>query len=232
MPSRTTPETATHEVENQTPPLVDYDLYETDRCLVEAVHREGAGWAEERLGTFGAKAGSAEVIELGHLANRHVPELRTHDRFGHRVDEVAFHPAWHELMALGMAAEQHALPWNDPRPGAHVARAAIAFMMNQVESGVCCPLAMTLAGIPALRHQPEVAAEWEPRLRATRYDQRPIPTERKTSAIDSPPSLESAFSMSRLTPPEPGKMTNSRAVRSRPASRAARITSAACSRST
>ncbi len=182
MPSRKPPRAATHEVENQAPPLVDHNLYRTDRCLGEAVRREGAGWAEARLDAFGAKAGSAEVIELGHLANRHVPELRTHDRCGHRVDEVAFHPAWHQLMALGIEAEQHALPWNDPRPGAHVARAAIAFMMNQVESGVCCPLAMTLAGVPALRHQPEIAAEWEPRLRATRYDHRPIPAEQKASA--------------------------------------------------
>jgi putative acyl-CoA dehydrogenase len=172
----------THDVENQAPPLVDFNLYETDRCLVEAVAREGAGWAGERLGEFGARAGSAEVIELGHLANRHVPVLKTHDRYGHRIDEVEFHPAWHELMALGMAAEIHALPWNDPRPGAHVARAALAFMMNQVESGVCCPLAMTLAAVPALRHQPEVAAEWEPRLRATGYDKRPIPAGDKTAA--------------------------------------------------
>ncbi len=182
MVDRTAPQPATHDVENQAPPLVDFNLYETDRCLVEAVAREGAGWAGARLADFGARAGSAEVIELGHLANRHVPVLKTHDRFGHRIDEVEFHPAWHELMALGMAAEIHALPWNDPRPGAQVARAALAFMLNQVESGVCCPLAMTLASVPALRHQPEVAAEWEPRVRAAQYDRRPVPAEDKTAA--------------------------------------------------
>jgi putative acyl-CoA dehydrogenase len=176
------PDSRTHEVTNQPPPLADFNLFETDRCLVEAVQREGAGWAEARLRDQGAVLGSAETIELGHLANRHVPLLRSHDRFGHRVDEVEFHPAWHRLMAIGMAAEQHALPWNDPRPGAHVARAALGFMMCQVESGVCCPLTMTFAAVPALRHQPEVAAEWEPRVRATQYDQRWQPAERKTAA--------------------------------------------------
>ena len=172
----------THEVFNQAPPLVDYDLFRTDACLQEAAAREGAAWAQSRLEDFGALAGKAEVIELGRLANRYPPELNTHDRRGERIDEVAFHPAYHELMTLGMAHELHALPWNEPRSGAHVARAAMAFMLLQVECGVGCPLSMTLAAVPALRHQPEVAADWEPRLRATAYDRRVLPADRKTAA--------------------------------------------------
>lgn len=178
----TRPASRTHEVANQPPPLADVNLFETDLCLAEAVRREGAGWAAERLAAQGAVLGSAEVIELGHLANRHVPALRTHDRYGHRIDEVEFHPAWHRLMSIGMAAEQHALPWNHPKSGAHVARAALTFMMSQTESGVCCPLTMTFAALPALRRQPELAAEWEPRLRATAYDQSWRPAEHKTAA--------------------------------------------------
>ena len=105
----------THEVFNQAPPLVDYDLFRTDACLQEAAAREGAAWAQSRLEDFGSLAGKAEVIELGRLANRYPPELNTHDRRGERIDEVAFHPAYHELMTLGMAHELHALPWNEPR---------------------------------------------------------------------------------------------------------------------
>ncbi|MGF1609020.1 MAG: isovaleryl-CoA dehydrogenase [Kiloniellales bacterium] len=172
----------THEVENQPPPLADYDAFRTDRCLVEAVKREGADWAESRLSAFGKMIGSAAVIELGDLANRFPPQLRTHDRFGHRIDEIEYHTAWHELMALGMEHELHALPWNEPRPGSHVARAALAFLMNQAESGVCCPFAMSCGSIVTLRHQEDLAAEWEPRLRSTRYDKRCQPADEKTAA--------------------------------------------------
>ena len=172
----------THEVENQPPPLVDYNVYAADRCLRAAVQALGGADFEPQLHAFGAEIGSGAVIELGHLANRHPPELRTHDRYGHRINEVEFHPAWHALMTLGMAHQVHALPWNDARPGAHVARAALAFLMNQAENGVCCPLAMSFAAVPVLRRQPEVAALWEPRLRATAYDKRPIPAADKTAA--------------------------------------------------
>ncbi len=172
----------THEVENQPPPLVDTNVYAADRCLREAVKREGAAWHGPALSEFGARVGSAEVIEWGHLANRYTPVLRSHDRFGHRIDEVEFHPAWHELMALGMAHQVHALPWNEPKAGSHVARAALAFLMNQAENGVCCPLAMSFAAVPVLRRQPEISAEWEPRLRATAYDKRALPAAEKTAA--------------------------------------------------
>jgi len=172
----------THEVENQPPPLRDTNLYETDRCLMEAVAHGGASWHEPALAAFGGLAGSARVIALGHDANRFTPILHTHDRFGHRIDEVEFHPSWHELMSLALGNQVHCLPWTDRRPGSHVARAALAFMLNQAESGVCCPMAMTFASLPALKHQPDVAAEWEPRITRAEYDPRYEPATAKNAA--------------------------------------------------
>ncbi len=172
----------THAVENQAPPLPELNLFESDRVLKGAVTEEGGAWAEERLADFGALVGSHRVQELGRIANRQLPELRTHDRFGHRIDEVDFHPAWHELMKLGREAEIHGLPWTRPEAGAHVARAALAFLMNQAESGVCCPFAMTFAAIPSLREEPALAARWEPCLTAAAYDPRALPAKDKAAA--------------------------------------------------
>src|SRR5436309_15106606 len=157
---------ATHEVLNQPPPLQDYDLFTTDRALAEALGREGAGWAEERVRRLGAIAGG-EPLRWGVLANANPPVLRTHDRYGNRIDEVEFHPAWHALMRLAVGHELHALPWRDTRPGAHVARAALFFVLGQVEAGHGCPISMTYSAIPALRVQPELAAEWQPRFTST-----------------------------------------------------------------
>ena len=139
---------------NQPPPLEGYNLFEQDAALRAAVASEGGGWGEERLARFGAWLGEAATLRLGEQANRNPPVLRSHDRFGHRIDEVEFAPAWHELMGRAIAEQVHALPWVDPRPGAHVVRAAAAFLLNQVESGVCCPIAMTFAALPALRAAP------------------------------------------------------------------------------
>ena len=130
----------THEVLNQPPPLEGHNFYSTDRALGEALKREGAGWAEDRVCDYGAVLGRPETIRLGFLANRHTPELRTHDRFGHRIDEVEFHPAWHEVMRLAMANELHNLPWRTPKHGANVARTALNYMHAQVEAGSGCPL--------------------------------------------------------------------------------------------
>jgi putative acyl-CoA dehydrogenase len=141
----------THEVENQAPPLVDYNAFDADRPLIAALRREGGDWAEGRVSDFGQLCGSERLIALGFQANRNPPVLRTHDRYGHRIDEVEFHPAWHELMRVGIEAEVHALPWNNPRPGVHVARAAMSYLFYQVESGVGCPITMTFAGVPALQ---------------------------------------------------------------------------------
>jgi putative acyl-CoA dehydrogenase len=174
---------ATHEVTNQPPPLAGYNLYLTDRALVEAVAREGAGWAHGGLADLGARLGRAETLALGDLANRHPPELRLVDRHGRRRDEVEFHPAWHELMALGVAEGLHAAPWADPRPGAHVARAAAYLLHGQVESGTLCPLTMTYGGIPVLRREPWLPAAWLPALLSRRYDPRSLPVEAKAGAL-------------------------------------------------
>jgi putative acyl-CoA dehydrogenase len=172
----------TREVFNQPPPLEGYNLYLENRPLVEAVQREGAGWAEERLLAMGDEVGG-EPLEWGRLANENPPVLKTHDRYGNRIDEVEFHPAWHSLMELSIRHGTHALPWLDPRPGAHAARAAIMLTGSALESGHGCPISMTYAAIPALRRQPDVAAEWEPRLTSLEYDKRMIPSEQKAGAI-------------------------------------------------
>jgi putative acyl-CoA dehydrogenase len=174
---------ATHTVFNQAPPFEDINLFTFDRVLTEALRREGAGWAEERARAFGEIVGRRETIAWGFQANEHPPVLRTHDRNGNRIDEVEFHPAWHALMALGVEHGLHALPWSEPRSGAHVARAALFMMLAQVEAGVGCPLSMTYSAVPALRLQPELAAEWEPRLTSTAYDPRSAPAAGKRGAL-------------------------------------------------
>lgn len=179
--SRTT--YSTHAVENQPPPLVDYNVFTSDTALVEGVRREGAEWAEDRLRDFGAEMGSSEVRELGMQANRFTPELHTHDRYGNRIDEVSYHPAYHEMMKRGVEAQVHALPWNEPRKGAHVARVVLHALHSQAEPGTGCPLTMTFAVVPALKHQPEIAAEWIPRVISTEYDPRFIPASEKKGAI-------------------------------------------------
>ncbi|HTA75349.1 MAG TPA: hypothetical protein VK733_13790, partial [Gemmatimonadaceae bacterium] len=125
---------------NQPPPLVDYNLYEGDLVLREAVAREGAAWAEDHLRAFGQRLGSAEVIEWGVQANRNPPVLHSFDRYGRRRDAVEFHPTWHQLLSLGVAEGLHTGPWSEPKPGAHVARAAGVVMLSQIEAGVQCPL--------------------------------------------------------------------------------------------
>jgi putative acyl-CoA dehydrogenase len=173
---------ATHEVFNQPPPLREYNVFDTDRALQEALQREGAGWAAERVRALGAIAGG-EAIEWGMQANGYPPVLRTHDRYGHRLDEVDYHPAYHSLLETAVAHELHALPWREPRPGAHVARAALFFVFAQAEAGHGCPISMTYSAVPALRAEPELAAEWEPRLLSTSYDRRFAPVARKSGAL-------------------------------------------------
>jgi putative acyl-CoA dehydrogenase len=173
----------THEVENQPPPFQDVDLFAADAALREGLAREGADWAAQRVGEFGAICGRAETLAEGRRANERVPELRSHDRFGQRVDEVEFDPAWHRIMALAMRHEVHNLPWRTPRTGAYVARAALHSLLSQVESGACCPLTMTFACVPTLRRQPEIAAEWEPRVCGTVYEPRPLPAARKQAVL-------------------------------------------------
>ena len=173
----------THEVFNQPSPLVDYNVFEADRPLVEAVRREGAEWAAQRISAVGKYAGGEHAQSLGRLANENGPRLRTHDRYGHRVDEAEFHPAWHELLGKAVKFELHSSPWKDPRPGAHVARGAAFMCMSQAEAGIGCPISMTYSVIPALRTQPELAAEWEPQLLSAAYDPRNAPAPQKTGAL-------------------------------------------------
>lgn len=165
----------THTVENQPPPLAPYDAYATDLPLREALHREGGGWAESEVAEFGLVAG-AELMELGFPANENKPKFRPFDPYGHRIDEIEFHPAYHRIMQLGIAHGVPSFAWrHEARAGAHVARAALAYLHMQPEQGNNCPLTMTYASVPVLRHHSGLAADWLPRITSTEYDARFIP---------------------------------------------------------
>ena len=161
---------ATHEVMNQATPFTGHNAFTGDRLLGEIARREKIGWADGLLADAGSTVASARVAKLARDANRNLPELKSHDRFGNRIDEIDFHPAWHELMALAIGHGTHALSWTARQPGAHVARGMLSYLWNQGENGICCPLGMTYSAIPALRLQPELAAVWEPFILSTRYD--------------------------------------------------------------
>ena len=165
----------THEVINVSSELAGYNMYTQDAALREAVQREGAAWAQADLTRFGQLTGSADYLELGALANRYPPELDTHDRFGHRVDLVRFHPAYHTLMKTAIEEGIHASPWTDPQPGAHVARAAKFYLQAQVEAGHGCPITMTFAAVPSLLTTPALAQQWVPKITASVYDPRNVP---------------------------------------------------------
>ncbi|GIL40056.1 acyl-CoA dehydrogenase family protein [Roseiterribacter gracilis] len=170
----------THEVTNQAPPLVGYDVAD-DPALLGALKTFGAGWAIDEVRSFGREIGRDDVLELARQANRFPPELKLFDRYGQRIDEVDFHPAYHALMTIAMRGQIHARGWRDAKPGAQVVRTALAYLMNQIESGVCCPMAMTCAIVPALRNEPALAKIWEPRFTATDYDGRAIPANEKSA---------------------------------------------------
>jgi putative acyl-CoA dehydrogenase len=173
----------THTVFNQVPPLEGIDVFSSNVPLVEALEREGGGWVRERASALGLLIGGEPQQQWGRLANENKPVLRTHDRYGNRIDEVEFHPAWHKLMKLGVEHELHSLPWTSDEPSAHTARAALYMTAMQAEAGFACPITMTFAVVPALRAQPEIAAEWEPLVTATTYDPRLVPVGEKGSAI-------------------------------------------------
>ena len=159
---------ATHEVVNQVPPL-EHDVA-ADPALAEAVGRTDASWVVDELHELGRLAGSEQVQEWSRLVNENEPVLRTHDRYGHRIDEVEFHPHWHELMNVAVSHGLQAAPWRDERPGAHAARAAKFYVWSQSEAGHTCPISMTYAAVPALRANPELAEKYEPLLASTEYD--------------------------------------------------------------
>src|SRR4051812_339399 len=149
---------------NQSIAFEDVDLLAGDAALREALTREGAQWATERVRETGVAAASAEAQAHSRRAERNEPRLITHDRFGHRSDTVELDPSWHWLLDGAVSRQIHALPWADPRPGAHVARAALEFLWTHANAGVMCPISMTYSAVPALRADPLIAGEWEPRL--------------------------------------------------------------------
>lgn len=171
------------EVLNQPPALENVNLYEQDIALQEAVRREGAGWAEQTLREYGDILGRSETLNLGVQANVHLPALRTHDRFGFRIDEVEYHPAYHELLGLAIQYGAHSLPWTSERTGSHAARTALNILRNQVDEGASCPISMNYAVIPALRLQPELAARWEPGVLSREYDPRVLPADQKRGLL-------------------------------------------------
>lgn len=161
----------THQVFNQSTPFVDVNLYEADPALREAVKALAADDADlhKRLGRMGQRYGSAEAQQWAVQANVNKPVLRAFDRFGHRIDEVDFHPAYHQLMQLAMQDGLHAAPWAKPGPGAQVRRAAAYHLFGQLENGVQCPTTMTFAVVPVIARQSQIAPDWLPKLLANDY---------------------------------------------------------------
>jgi putative acyl-CoA dehydrogenase len=172
---------STHEVFNQPQPLTDTNLFRIDTSLAAAVTAFDGGWGLRALERYGALAGG-ELARHGRLANRNPPELKTHDAYGRRLDEVDFHPSYHALMRNAIAHGVHSLAWETPRTGAHVVRAVLELLHNQADSGTDCPLTMTYAGLAAIRVEPAVAAQWEPKVLSRTYDARLEPLHTKQGA--------------------------------------------------
>ncbi|MBA3784990.1 MAG: isovaleryl-CoA dehydrogenase [Acidobacteria bacterium] len=167
---------------NQPPILENYNLFASDVALCEAVESNGGAWNDENAKAFGEILGKAETLELGNSANKNPPILKTHDRFGNRLDTVEYHPSYHELMRIGIENQTHSLSWTSEHAGAYVARNALAFLKQQVDEGTSCPLTMTFAVVPSLKIQPEIADEWLPRILSNEYDPRFIPASEKRGA--------------------------------------------------
>ena len=167
---------------NQPPILENYNLFASDAALREAVKTNGGAWNDAHAEKFGAILGSAETLELGNSANKNLPILKTHDRFGNRLDLVEYHPAYHALMRIGIENETHSLAWTSERDGAYVARCALAFLKQQVDEGTSCPLTMTFAVVPSLKIEPNIAAEWLPRILSNEYDERFVAATEKRGA--------------------------------------------------
>lgn len=172
---------ATHAVTNQPPPPEDHDALADDIPLREALAREAPDWVARRLASLGREVGSRRVQALGEAANHHPPELRLFDRHGRRLDEVAYHPAYHELMHLALDHGWHAVAWQEEGRGGHQAHVAALYLLTQAEPGFCCPVTMTHAALPALRASPEAMTEWAPKLLAWDYDPRPLPAAHKSA---------------------------------------------------
>lgn len=166
---------ATHRVDNQPAPPGDHDLLAFDKPLREALAREAPDWVARRIAPLAAAVGSREVQVLGEEANRHPPQLRLFDRYGRRLDEVSYHPAYHQLMHLAFDHGWHAVAWEEEHRGGHQAHIAALYLLTQAEPGFCCPVTMTHAAVPALRREPRLFDEWRARLLAWDYDERAVP---------------------------------------------------------
>ena len=160
----------THEVQNQPPPLESYNAFEADPALREALDREGGAWGVDRVRDFGAACGSAEAREHSRRALRNIPRLLTHDRYGNRIDAIDYDPSFHWMLRLAVERELPSLPWRDPRPGAHVVRAAMFLMFNGLDTGPSCPVAINYAAVPMMRQDDALAAEYEPLITLPDYD--------------------------------------------------------------
>ncbi|PCI47185.1 MAG: DNA alkylation response protein [Alphaproteobacteria bacterium] len=171
---------STHEVSNQPEKLTDYNLFTTDQPIRDSLKREGKKAALKRMIEFGALLGSDDIIEQGRLANIHLPELKTFDSSGNRLDEVEFHPSYHRMMEIGTDAGISAIAWQNSADSGHVSHAVLEYLHYQVEGGTCCPLTMTYASVAALRHQPDLADIWLPRIFSAEYDPRSLPAGQKT----------------------------------------------------
>jgi putative acyl-CoA dehydrogenase len=168
----------THCVFNQPAPFEGTNLFTSDPLLQHMVRKGEAEWAWDCLVSYGQKAGD-DLMTDGHLANRYLPEFEPHDRYGHRINQVNYHEAYHRLMASGVAANMPSLPWTQPRSGAHVARAALMYLHGQADSGTCCPLTMTFAAVPVLRRNANVARDWLPGILSPTYDPANAPINQK-----------------------------------------------------
>lgn len=173
----------THDITNQVSELQDYNIFQSDPALKMLLNHYHANWHAEALDSLGARLGSAATLELAHQANRFPPELVTHDRRGHRIDQVQFHPAWHTLMSGIWTERLHNLPWQHEHPGAHVARAAAYYLQGQIESGSLCPTTMTFAAIPVLRNEPKVYETLQNALLSDVYDARDLPISAKRGIV-------------------------------------------------
>jgi putative acyl-CoA dehydrogenase len=170
MASASTRAGVTHEVTNQPPPLAGHNAFDADPALREALSREGGEWGLDRVRDFGGVVVSEEALAHAKRAQRNIPILRTHDRFGHRVDEIDYDPSMHWMLRLGVEREVNSLPWREPRPGAHVVRTGMFHLFNQLDTGPCCPMSINYAAVPTMRQDPALAAAWEERLTLPDYE--------------------------------------------------------------
>ena len=169
----------THEVENMPPYMGNQDLWKNDKNLRDAVNREGAGWAEKNLSAFGHLMGCTEMFDHAEKANKNPPELKAFDQYGNRINYVDYHPSYHHLLGVAIKNEIPSFAWRHKKQGSQVAHMALTYMFNQVEGGVMCPMAMTYSVIPALKHNPDLEAQWLPKVLSNKYDDRDIPIDQK-----------------------------------------------------